>query len=97
MRELGYNFAFHREDHYSIDSIPEWASNTLSDHTDDRRQSYTFEEIEAAETEDEVWNAAQRQLKEEGLIHNYLRMLWGKRILSGLHPQRCCGLDDQTE
>ena len=80
-RELGYNFAFHREDHYSIDSIPEWASNTLSDHTDDRRQSYTFEEIEAAETEDEVWNAAQRQLKEEGLIHNYLRMLWGKRIL----------------
>ena len=37
--------------------------NTLSDHTDDRRQSYTFEEIEAAETEDEVWNAAQRQLK----------------------------------
>ena len=79
-RELGYNFAFHREDHYSIDSIPEWASNTLSDHTDDRRQSYTFEEIEAAETEDEVWNAAQRQLKEEGLIHNYLRMLW-KRIL----------------
>ena len=28
-----------------------------------------------------MWNAAQRQLKEEGLIHNYLRMLWGKRIL----------------
>ena len=70
-----------RGSHYSIDSIPEWASNTLSDHTDDRSRSYTFEEIEAAETEDEVWNAAQRQLKEEGLIHNYLRMLWGKRIL----------------
>jgi len=28
-----------------------------------------------------VWNAAQRQLLEEGRIHNYLRMLWGKKIL----------------
>ena len=53
----------------------------MNDHAEDRAQSYTFEQIEAAETEDEVWNAAQRQLKEEGLIHNYLRMLWGKRIL----------------
>ncbi|MBL20423.1 MAG: deoxyribodipyrimidine photolyase [Euryarchaeota archaeon] len=80
-RELGYNFAFHRDDHHSIESIPEWATVTLSDHSDDRGGIYTFEQIEAAETEDEVWNAAQRQLKEEGLIHNYLRMLWGKRIL----------------
>ena len=28
-----------------------------------------------------LWNAAQRQLREEGRIHNYLRMLWGKKIL----------------
>ena len=48
---------------------------------EDREEAYSFEQIEAAETEDEIWNAAQRQLKEEGLIHNYLRMLWGKRIL----------------
>ena len=80
-RELGYNFAFHRDDHYSVDSIPEWANATLSDHSDDRSVTYTFDQIEAAETDDEVWNAAQRQLMEEGLIHNYLRMLWGKRIL----------------
>ena len=80
-RELGYNFAFHRDDHYSVDSIPEWANATLPDHSDDRSVTYTFDQIEAAETDDEVWNAAQRQLMEEGLIHNYLRMLWGKRIL----------------
>jgi deoxyribodipyrimidine photo-lyase len=29
-----------------------------------------------------VWNAAQRQLREEGRIHNYLRMLWGKNVLA---------------
>jgi deoxyribodipyrimidine photo-lyase len=28
-----------------------------------------------------VWNAAQRQLVSEGRIHNYFRMLWGKKIL----------------
>jgi deoxyribodipyrimidine photo-lyase len=28
-----------------------------------------------------LWNAAQRQLLREGRIHNYLRMLWGKKIL----------------
>jgi deoxyribodipyrimidine photo-lyase len=28
-----------------------------------------------------VWNLAQRQLLACGLIHNYLRMLWGKKII----------------
>ena len=28
-----------------------------------------------------MWNAAQTQLVREGRIHNYLRMLWGKKIL----------------
>ncbi len=35
----------------------------------------------AAETHDEVWNAAQRELTRTGWMHNYLRMLWGKKIL----------------
>lgn len=34
-----------------------------------------------SETHDEIWNAAQTQLREEGIIHNYLRMLWAKKIL----------------
>jgi deoxyribodipyrimidine photo-lyase len=37
--------------------------------------------LEASETHDELWNAAQRQLAREGRMHNYLRMLWGKKIL----------------
>ncbi len=37
--------------------------------------------MEAAATHDPLWNAAQRQLCVEGRIHNYLRMLWGKKIL----------------
>jgi deoxyribodipyrimidine photo-lyase len=40
-----------------------------------------LEQFEAAETHDPLWNAAQRQLVREGRIHNYLRMLWGKKVL----------------
>jgi deoxyribodipyrimidine photo-lyase len=42
---------------------------------------YTLSAFEEARTHDELWNAAQRQLRREGWYHNYLRMLWGKKIL----------------
>jgi len=80
-RDLGFNNAFNNKDHDKYESIPEWAKTTLSEHSDDERMLYTFEQIESAETHDEVWNAAQQELLQTGIIHNYLRMLWGKRIL----------------
>jgi len=40
-----------------------------------------LEEFEQSKTHDELWNAAQRQLVTTGTMHNYLRMLWGKKIL----------------
>tara|TARA_B100000214_G_scaffold371750_1_gene348728 strand:- start:1318 stop:2358 length:1041 start_codon:yes stop_codon:yes gene_type:complete len=80
-RELGFNNAYHNPNHNKYESIPEWAKLTLSEHSDDERMFYTFEQIEKAETHDEVWNAAQQELLQTGIIHNYLRMLWGKRIL----------------
>jgi deoxyribodipyrimidine photo-lyase len=55
---------------------------TLGKHASDRRPHlYSMERFEGAETDDPLWNAAQRQLVREGRIHNYLRMLWGKKIL----------------
>jgi hypothetical protein len=38
-------------------------------------------DFEEAQIHDPLWNAAQRQLVTEGRMHNYLRMLWGKKIL----------------
>jgi deoxyribodipyrimidine photo-lyase len=62
--------------------LPEWAKATLRKHVGDRREfTYTLEEFEAAATHDELWNAAQRELVHTGRIHNYLRMLWGKKVL----------------
>ena len=61
---------------------PTWAQATLEKHIRDRREYvYSLDDFAAAETHDELWNAAQRQLVREGRIHNYLRMLWGKKIL----------------
>jgi deoxyribodipyrimidine photo-lyase len=81
-REVGYNFTAHRSDYHRYESLPEWAQRTLEKHTKDKREAiYSVEEFEAAKTHDALWNAAQTQLVREGRIHNYLRMLWGKKIL----------------
>jgi deoxyribodipyrimidine photo-lyase len=81
-RELGFQEASHNTDFDRFDSLPEWARKTLAKHTrDERRYMYTVEDFAAARTHDLLWNAAQRQLLREGRIHNYLRMLWGKKIL----------------
>jgi deoxyribodipyrimidine photo-lyase len=62
--------------------LPGWARATLEKHARDRRPHlYDLAALEAAETGDEIWNAAQRQLARDGWMHNYLRMLWGKKIL----------------
>jgi deoxyribodipyrimidine photo-lyase len=81
-REVGYNFCAHIKDYDRYDSLPPWAQKTLHEHEEDERPSlYTLEELEAAATHDPLWNAAQGQLVREGHIHNYMRMLWGKKIL----------------
>ncbi len=81
-RELGYNFCSQRDDYDRYESLPEWAKNSLAKHASDPREyRYSHEELELAETHDALWNAAQRQLLRDGRMHNYMRMLWGKKIL----------------
>jgi deoxyribodipyrimidine photo-lyase len=81
-RELGYNMCWQRDDYDRYESLPDWAQTTLAEHAGDQRAFvYRLEQLEAADTYDPLWNAAQRQLVGEGRIHNYLRMLWGKKVL----------------
>ncbi len=88
-RELGFHFAARRDDHDRYESLPAWARATLEEHASDAREHvYTLEEFERSQTHDALWNAAQRQLVREGRIHNYMRMLWGKKILEWTrHPR----------
>jgi deoxyribodipyrimidine photo-lyase len=81
-RELGINMSARRPDYDRFESLPPWAIRTLEQHASDPRPHiYTLDAFTRAATHDAVWNAAQRQLLSEGRIHNYLRMLWGKKIL----------------
>jgi deoxyribodipyrimidine photo-lyase len=81
-RELSFNFTRHNPNYYSLDSAPAWAQQTMRDHADDPRpELLDAETIEAAETYDELWNASQRELVKTGHLHNYVRMLWGKRVI----------------
>lgn len=81
-RELGLNFATFRDDLDAYASLPDWAQKSLAEHaTDSRPHVYSLEEFEAAATHEPVWNAAQRELVATGRMHNYMRMLWGKKIL----------------
>ncbi len=81
-RELGFNMCSQVEGYDRFESLPEWALKELRNHAGDRRPYlYSLHQFESAETHDDLWNCAQRQLLQEGTIHNYLRMLWGKKIL----------------
>jgi deoxyribodipyrimidine photo-lyase len=81
-RELALHTAHFRPDSDQYDSLPTWARGTLEKHSSDRRaHRYDRAALESAETHDVLWNAAQRELVREGRMHNYLRMLWGKKVL----------------
>jgi len=81
-REVGFNMCAHRNDYDQYESLPAWARASLELHeSDERAYLYSLEQLAASETHDPIWNAAQNELRETGRLQNYLRMLWGKKIL----------------
>ncbi len=81
-RELAMNFADYTPDYDRFSCLPNWAQKTLAEHEKDRREHiYSLEQLEAAETHDPYWNAAMREMRYTGFMHNYMRMYWGKKIL----------------
>ncbi|GAC1469617.1 MAG: deoxyribodipyrimidine photo-lyase [Chloroflexota bacterium] len=82
-RELASNFTFYNADYASVDGLPAWALATLRKHQADPRPAlYTLDALASAETGDDLWNAAQRQLLASGTMHGYMRMYWGKQIIT---------------
>ncbi len=82
-REVGFNMCALRPDDYDrFESLPAWTLKNFDKHAADSREHiYPLDAFEQARTHDEIWNAAQRELVTTGRMHNYLRMLWGKKIL----------------
>jgi deoxyribodipyrimidine photo-lyase len=81
-RELSVLFVRHNPNYDNWECAEPWARASLIEHASDvRMRRYTFEQLERAETDDDLWNAAQRQMVETGWMHNYMRMYWAKKIL----------------
>jgi deoxyribodipyrimidine photo-lyase len=81
-RELAANFVAYEPRYDDYACLPDWARATLEAHRADRRQHiYAREQLESAGTHDPYWNAAMREMRETGFMHNYMRMYWAKKIL----------------
>ncbi|XDD49021.1 deoxyribodipyrimidine photolyase [Leptospira sp. WS92.C1] len=62
--------------------LPDWIQKNLDYHRkDERPYLYSRDDLENARTHDAVWNAAQKELVLTGSMHNYMRMLWGKKVI----------------
>jgi deoxyribodipyrimidine photo-lyase len=82
-RELSLNFCLRNPHHASLAALPDWVHRSMRAHADDRREvTYTLEALERAATHDPIWNAGQRELLETGQMHNVVRMLWGKSVIT---------------
>ncbi len=82
-RELSFNFTRHNTHYDSLRSLPEWVHKTMRQHAKDERDVlYDLDQLENADTYDELWNAAQREMVATGEMHNYVRMLWGKNVIA---------------
>ncbi len=100
-RELCVNYVKYNPHYDDPGCAEEWAQKTVAAHAKDTRDPvYTVEQMERAETYDELWNAAQRQGVRLGWMHNFMRMYWAKKILewSPDNPtamQTCIYLNDK--
>ena len=82
-RELAVNFVHHTPDYDAFACLPDWAKTTLKAHASDTREAtYGRKALENGKTDDPYWNAAMREMRVTGYLHNHMRMYWGKRILA---------------
>ncbi len=81
-KELSDNFCFYNDKYDQVEGFPRWARESLDAHRDDKREFlYPLEIFDGAATHDELWNAAQNEMKQNGKMHGYMRMYWAKKIL----------------
>ena len=81
-RELALNYVLYNPKYDRYESAaPDWAKISLAA-ARGRKALYRASELEVARTQDPFWNAAQKEMILTGKMHNYMRMYWGKQILS---------------
>lgn len=76
-RELADNFCYYDDAYDKLyENKYDWCKETLQSHAADPRPvHYTREQMEQAQTADELWNAAQNEMVLTGKMHGFLRMV----------------------
>jgi deoxyribodipyrimidine photo-lyase len=81
-RELAVNYVYNNTLYDDYDGLPEWARRSLTENIlAPKEYTYERDKLEAFQTHDEFWNAAQKELVSTGKMHGYLRMYWGKKVI----------------
>ncbi|MCC5814326.1 MAG: deoxyribodipyrimidine photolyase [Leptospira sp.] len=82
-RDTGYQWFWQKPSfRKNLDELPNWVKDNFAKHKKDKRDyQYTKEEWMLGKTHDPIWNAAQNELRITGRMHNYMRMLWGKKVI----------------
>eukprot|EP00802_Teleaulax_amphioxeia_P006105 Tamp_06109.p1 GENE.Tamp_06109~~Tamp_06109.p1 ORF type:complete len:438 (-),score=130.26 Tamp_06109:37-1350(-) len=81
-RELSDNFCHYQPKYDSLQGCAQWAQDSLQLHASDKRPYvYSLQQLEQAQTHDELWNAAQKEMVHRGKMHGFMRMYWAKKIL----------------
>ena len=81
-REWFHYLCLHAERPDDFGFVPERPRASLLAHADDPRETlYGLDALIHGKTDDETWNAGQRQWLATGYMHNNLRMYWGKQII----------------
>lgn len=81
-RELSDNYCYYNQNYDNFNGFPTWAQKSLNEHREDPREyTYSLKEFETAQTHDDLWNAAQKEMVYTGKMHGYMRMYWAKKIL----------------
>jgi deoxyribodipyrimidine photolyase len=62
-KELSDNFCFYNDSYMTIGGAHNWAQTTLQEHWNDPREViYSQEQLETAQTADNLWNSAQLEM-----------------------------------
>ena len=82
-RELAINFVYYNPDYDKFQNMTySWAYETMDKHKNDQKDYiYSPDILEKAETHDEYWNSAQKEMMITGKMHGYMRMYWAKKII----------------
>lgn len=82
-KELADNYCYYNKNYDNFEGGRDWAKESLKKHDADKREYlYDYEDFRSAKTHSDMWNCCQLQFIHEGMMHDFLKVYWAKKILN---------------